>query len=279
MFYLLIAVAAILILSILYLLAIMPRILNRPDLSIFRQKLFAHRGLHDNRTEAPENSMNAFRKAVDAGYGIEFDVQLTKDQIPVVFHDFTLQRMCGVRGRISQHTYEELRKLHLMNTEEKIPSLQEVLELVDGKVPLIIELKIEFLDVSVCRAADRMLRNYSGKYCIESFNPWGLRWYRKHHPGIVRGQLSQIFGKHREKSNLHTDFALWTMGNLLFNFLTRPDFIAYDCSDYKAVSRRLCKKLYQNKSVAWTVRSEKQLQKMRKEFDVFIFENFTPEKE
>jgi hypothetical protein len=124
-----------------------------------------------------------------------------------------------------------------------------------------------------------MLREYSGKYCIESFNPWGLRWYRMHHPDVIRGQLSQIFGRHRAKSNLHTDFMLWTLGNLLFNFFTRPDFIAYDCSDYKSLSRRLCKKLYQNKSVAWTVRSDKQLEKMKKEFDVFIFENFTPEEE
>ena len=91
----------IVVLAILYFLMIMPRMAHKPDTACFKEWLYAHRGLHDNATQAPENSMAAFRKAVDAGFGIELDIQLTKDKIPVVFHDFTLKRVCGGEGKIS----------------------------------------------------------------------------------------------------------------------------------------------------------------------------------
>lgn len=266
----------ILLVCIFYLLAIMPRVLNKPDLSIFREKLFAHRGLHDNATQAPENSMAAFRKAIDAGFGIEMDVQLTRDGIPVVFHDFTLQRACGVKGKVNQYTFEELQQFHLFSSEEKIPKFEDFLQLVRGRVPLIVELKIERFNIALCPAVDRLLSQYQGAYCIESFNPRGLRWYRRKRPQVVRGQLAQIFGRHRKKGNLHVDLTLWILSNLLLNFLTRPDFIAYDWNDYPALSRRLCRRLYRSKSVAWTIRSQSQLQRMQKEFDVFIFESFIP---
>ena len=269
---------ALVILGVLYLLAIMPRVFHKPDLSIFRHKLFAHRGLHNNAGEAPENSMEAFRRAVEKGFGIELDVQLSKDGIPVVFHDFTLQRVCGVKGKVNQFTYAQLQQFSLLHSTEKIPKFQEVLQVVSGKVPLIIELKIERFNTALCPAVDQMLRQYQGEYCIESFNPRGLRWYKKNHPQVVRGQLSQIFGRHRKKGNLQVDIVLWVLGNLLLNFLTRPDFIAYDWNDYPALSRRLCRRLYHNESVAWTIRSQNQLEKMSREFDVFIFESFIPEK-
>ena len=99
------------VLAVLYFLMIMPRMLHKPDTAPFKEWLYAHRGLHDNATEAPENSMAAFRKAVDAGFGIELDIQLTKDRIPVVFHDFTLKRVCGGEGKICDYTYEELQSV------------------------------------------------------------------------------------------------------------------------------------------------------------------------
>ena len=114
---------------LLYLFMIMPRILGRPKRKPYLGVYYAHRGLHDNRTSAPENSMPAFRKAVEAGYGIELDVQLTKDGIPVIFHDFTLERICGVSGKPGDYTFEELQEMKLLQTEEKIPSLQEFLEM------------------------------------------------------------------------------------------------------------------------------------------------------
>lgn len=134
--------------GILYFTAIMPRMINRPDTSLFKKKYFAHRGLHDNAGEAPENSMAAFSKAVEAGYGMELDVHVTKDGIPVIFHDFKLERICGAEGIIEDYTYEELQQFTLCSSEEKIPKLEELLSMVRGRVPLIIEIKSEKADVS-----------------------------------------------------------------------------------------------------------------------------------
>ena len=122
----------------LYFLAVMPRMSGRPDPKPFRAAaLFAHRGLHDNNSDAPENSMPAFRKAVEKGYGIELDVQLTADSVPVIFHDLDLERACGVPGLVREHTFEELQKLRLFGSEERIPALKDFLEMVKGRVPLI----------------------------------------------------------------------------------------------------------------------------------------------
>ena len=165
-----------------YLIAIMPHMVRRPDITPLMGHYYAHRGLHDNKTEAPENSMAAFRKAVDAGYGIELDVQLTKDRIPVVFHDESLQRVCGVKGNVRDYTYEELLQFHLCDSEEKIPLFEDFLKLVDGKVPLIIEIKIHEDHNTVCEIADSLIREYKGVYCIESFHPLAVKWYKEHRP-------------------------------------------------------------------------------------------------
>ena len=188
-----IIVICILILAVLYLLMIMPRVAGKPDTAPFTRWLYAHRGLHDNRSDAPENSLRAFQKAVEAGFGIEMDIQMTKDHVPVVFHDFTLKRICNADGKIADYTFEELQQFHLCDSDQKIPKFEDVLKLVDGKVPLIVELKIEALDTSICPAGDKLLSAYKGMYCIESFNPLGVFWYRRHRKEIVRGQLSDAF--------------------------------------------------------------------------------------
>ena len=188
-----IALCGIAALVVLYLLAIMPRIFRRPDTSLFKKVYFAHRGLHDNEGDAPENSMAAFRKAVDAGFGMELDVQVTKDGVPVIFHDFKLERICSTEGKVVDHTYEELQAYTLCHSKERIPKLSDLLEMVGGGVPLIVEIKAETADVSCCAVIDRLLRAYHGAYCIESFNPMVLWWFRLNHGEVVRGQLSSNF--------------------------------------------------------------------------------------
>ena len=178
---------------VLYMLAIMPRMMHRPDTGLFKKKYFAHRGLHDNKGDAPENSMAAFRKAVEAGYGMELDVHVTRDGIPVVFHDFKLERICNGDGNIEDYTYEELQKFTLCNSEERIPKFADVLTMVGGRVPLIIEVKSERVNVSECAVIDDLLRDYRGEYCIESFNPMVLWWFRLHHNKVVRGQVASNF--------------------------------------------------------------------------------------
>ena len=233
---------------------------------------YAHRGLHDNKSNAPENSMRAFQKAVDAGYGIELDVQLTKDRIPVVFHDETLKRVCQAPGRVRVYTYEELQKLSLCGSDQRIPKFEDFLKLVDGKVPLIIELKIHESAAEVCSRADELIRRYRGVYCIESFHPLAVRWYKKHRPEVVRGQLSSNFARTEKSEPIY----YWVVHHLLTNVLCRPDFIAYDQRFRENLSRRLCRKMGAL-SVAWTVKSQKELEACRKEFDLFIFEGFIPE--
>lgn len=271
--------------GILYLLSIKPRLFLRPDYSPFKGKYFAHRGLH-NMSPAlkesnspyycqdghfPENSASAIRRAVESGYGIEFDVHLTKDQIPVVFHDDTLNRLCGVNGNLKDYTFEQLQQFHLYDTEETIPSFDEILKIVDGKVPLIIELKVEKNADLLCSICNDHLSNYSGEYCIESFHPQAVRWYRKHRPDIVRGQLSEDFTKNEWKPSL------FLLSHLIGNFYGSPDFIAYNCKHHRELSRNLCKNLYRSLSVAWTVRSQEELNRIHKKFDTYIFENFIPD--
>ncbi len=270
---LLIAVICIVAAGVLYLLLIMPRMTGKPDVSRFKGRLYAHRGLHDNSSDAPENSLRAFQKAVDADFGIELDIQMTKDGIPVVFHDFTLKRICGAEGKLCDYTYEELQQLALCGSDQKIPKLEEVLEVVGGRVPLIVELKIESTDLSVCEAGDRLLGAYGGEYCIESFNPLGVFWYRRHRKNVVRGQLADAFGREGEYQGV----LYFLLQNLLFNWLGKPDFVAYNHKYPKELSRRICRGLYGNTAAAWTIRSREELETARENFDLFIFDSFVPE--
>lgn len=262
---------SLIVLIFLYLGMIKPAGAKRPDKTPFLGILYAHRGLHDNRTEAPENSLAAFRKAVEAGFGMELDIQLSKDKIPVVFHDFDLKRICGVEGKIKDYTLQELQEFRLCQSKERIPTLEEVLELVNGRVPLIVEFKGADTDISLCPIADKLLREYKGLYCMESFNPLMVAWYKKHHKDIFRGQLSEKFFTHGKKCVLH-----FVLQNMMLNFLAKPDFISYKCSDYNALSRRLCCGLFKATAVTWTIKSAEELNEMKKYFEIFIFEGFMP---
>ena len=269
-----IALVVCIVLVLLYLLAIMPRIFHRPDYQPLMGWHYAHRGLHDNESDAPENSMAAFRKAVEAGYGIESDVQLSKDRIPVVFHDETLQRVCGVEGKVRDYTYEELKQFTLYKSQEHIPLFEDFLKMVDGRVPLIIEIKVHEKANTVCSIADKLIKEYKGTYCIESFHPLAVGWYRRHRPEVIRGQLSANFNEPRKRES----FVLFLVHYLMFNFIAKPDFIAYDHHHKKNMSRQLCQHLYKGLSVAWTIRSKEEMEKSKEDFSLFIFEGFLPEK-
>lgn len=263
------------VLITIYLLMIMPGMKKKPDTDVLKQYLYAHRGLFDNQREAPENSLKAFQRAVDMGFGIELDVQLSKDGEAVVFHDDTLERMCKQTGKVCDYTYEELSGFFLLDSSEKIPLFRDVLKEVDGKVPLIIEYKMSSPDSQVCRVGDAILKDYKGLYCIESFNPFCVYWYKKHRKNIVRGQLSDDFFKNGSSKGIE----FFIVAKLLTNFLTRPDFIAYDVKNYRNLSRRICRNLYKNTAVAWTIKSQEQLADMRKQYDMFIFDSFVPKSE
>ena len=265
-----VVICTIVILAALYLFLTMPRITPRPMYE-FKGWYYAHRGFHDNETDAPENSARAMRLAVEKGYGIELDVQLTKDEKVVVFHDATLKRVCGVDAKVNSMTYAELQQLRLLNSDEKIPLFSEVLKIIDGKVPLIMEVKMVDAKTRVCELANKELENYKGIYCMESFHPFAVNWYKKNRPDVVRGQLSANFKKEGQKEG----FQEWLVHMLLTNVLARPDFVAYSHKSAGNLSRRITR-AYGATTVAWTIRSQEQLDKNRKKFDLFIFEGFVP---
>lgn len=189
----------------------------------FMGRNFAHRGLHSEDKTVPENSLEAFRQARDAGYGIELDVQLSKDGELMVFHDDTLERVCGVEGRVDERDCAELKELSLCGSEQRVPLLGEVLELVNGSVPLIVELKNGKRNTELCEKTYAMLSGYKGDYCIESFNPLIVGWFRRNAKEVFRGQLATVYADYE---NIGKGKAL-LLSRCLLNVISRPHFIAY----------------------------------------------------
>ena len=186
---------------------------------------FAHRGLHSRDKSVPENSIEAFRLAARAGYGIELDVQLSKDGQVVVFHDDTLSRVCGVDKRVDELDYSELRQLRLCGQDAAIPLLSDVLAVIRGRGPLIVELKNGRRNRELCEKTYRLLENYRGDVCIESFNPLIVAWFRLHGRDLVRGQLSMQMRYYREEG--FNGMKSFLLSHCCLNFLARPQFIAY----------------------------------------------------
>ena len=264
-------IALLIILIILYLLALRGRT-RHPLLQELRRWKYAHRGLHGSGV--PENSMAAFRLALENGYGIELDVHLLSDGNLAVIHDSSLLRTAGADVKIEALTTEELGNFRLENTEETIPTFRQVLDLFDGKAPLIVELKPEGGNhADLTAAACKMLDAYSGLYCMESFDPRCIRRLKKNRPNMVRGQLAH--------NSLHepgkVPFILrFIMTNLLSNFWNTPDFVAYRFCDRKRLSVRLARKLWKIQGVTWTLQSKVDFDAAVKEDWIPIFENFKP---
>ncbi len=262
-------------LFLLYCLFIMPRMFNRADRKPFMGHYYAHRGFHNNESEAPENSLPAFRKAVEKGYGIELDVQLTKDEKVVVFHDSNLKRVCEEDAPVNSKTYAELCELTLCSSNEHIPLFEEVLKTIDGKVPMIVEIKMVDSKTRICELANELLLGYKGIYCVESFHPAAVRWFGKHRPELLRGQLSSDFGKDDGKPE---SFGKFMVHFLLTDLMCRPDFIAYSCDHPNNFSFMLTK-FFGALAVAWTVKTPEMLKSIKNKYKLFIFEGFSPDED
>ena len=260
------------ILFLLYLLSVMGR-RNHPGLAKLRGWSYAHRGLHDEKR--PENSMAAFRAALENGYGIELDIHLLADGNLAVMHDSLLNRTTGAEGYIEDLTTAQLSGYHLGGTEETIPQFREVLDLFRGKAPMIIELKAERGNhAALAQAACEMLSSYQGDYCIESFDPRCLLWLKKNRPDIIRGQLTQDYFK--DKVSLPW-YLKWALKNQVLNFLTQPDFVAYHFKHRNnTISNTLVRKFWGVQGVAWTLRSREDYDTATAEGWLPIFENFRP---
>ena len=259
----------IVILLLLYAFLVAPRLFHKPNRTPLLHTHYAHRGLFDNKTDVPENSLKAFQLAVENGYGIELDVQLSKDNVPVVFHDATLQRMCGIEGKVWEYTLAELKQFKLLESGADIPTFEEALQVIGGKVPIIVEYKLDRVQTKVCELGNKLLETYVGPYCIESFHPLAVLWYKKNRPDVIRGQLGMEFWR-EEKYKGRTEMML--VAFLLTNAFTRPDFIAYQHTEAHNISRRLARKLGAL-SVAWTIKSKEQYEAVKNQFDLFIFDS------
>lgn len=252
--------------------------------NLFRRKLshkqlighdYAHRGLYDNKRGAPENSLAAFQKAVMSGYGIELDVRETRDHVLVVHHDEDLERSCDDPRRVCDVPLNELQQLSLFGSQEYIPTFDEVLALVNCQVPLIVEIKTDFTNHDLPEKVYDRLRRYPGVYCVESFDPSAVRWFKKHAPKVVRGQLAfmEDFKKNRDLSLMDKIKRVF-LGYLLIDFLGRPDFIAYGYETDANISYRFVADVFRPLLVAWTVRDEETYQRLQQEYDIQIFEHF-----
>ena len=234
---------------------------------------YAHRGLHSE--DAPENSLEAFRRARDKGYGVELDVHLLADGNLAVIHDSSLKRVTGQDGRIEDLTVEQLSQYFLNGTEQTIPELNQVLQLFAGKAPLIVELKSAGNNCSaLCEKVCAMLDGYDGQYCLESFDPRCVYWLRKNRPDLIRGQLTENFFKSKT-SALPWVFKLIMTAQML-NFLTRPDFVAYKFRDRDHFSNLLVDGLWKVPSVSWTLVNEEEYMTATAENRIPIFESFEP---
>ncbi len=237
------------------------------------EKGYAHRGLWNEIF--PENSLPAFEAAVKGGFGIECDVQLTKDGKPVIFHDDTLTRMCGVDKRVCELTFDEIRKLRLAGSEYGIPTLEEFLECVNGKVPLLIELKGVTFDTALCDTVAPILDKYEGEFVIESFNPILLGQMKTIRPNFIRGQL--VTTLNREKNEASQGFIKnLLLAALMTNFISRPDFIAYDKKYPHGISLFLTTRVFGAKRCVWTVKDKEEYEKAIKKGVCPIFDGVTP---
>lgn len=264
-----------LILLLLWVFLTIPR-RNHPKWALLRKYRFAHRGFHE-KPAIPENSLAAFRRAVDNGFGAELDVHLTKDGRLAVIHDSKLQRVCGVEGCVEDYTAAELDAFRLEGTEEKIPFLEQVLPLFEHRTPLVVEIKAERRNHAELTAKTvACLDRFSVEYCMESFDPRVLIWLRRHRPEIVRGQLSQDFFQHPSGLNPVLRFVLTA---LLDNGATRPDFIAYRFEDRRRVGPRWVCHALGCQEINWTIRSAADMKTAESEGHLVIFEKFDPREE
>lgn len=231
----------------------------------------AHRGLHD--AESFENSLSAYQKAIDKGYAIEIDIHVTADDRIVSVHDGTLDRIAGSPLCVEDSTLAQLKELYIGGTQEKIPTLEEVLALVNGQVPLLIELKADRKVGRLEQLSYEILKDYKGEFAMQSFNPLSIRWFTKHAPHFIRGQLACFNYDNMNKLQARL------LKTLAFNPLTRCDFASYcwpDVLSGRAPWPTRFREKNKGALLVWTVRSQEDYDSLKGKCDNIIFEGFIP---
>lgn len=271
----LIIAAALLALFALYCFLVAPAAADKRQSAPFQNLQCAHRGFYEKDQSVPENTLRAFERAVEHGYGVELDVQLTKDREVVVFHDDTVDRETAYKGRVDSFTLAELQGMSLFGTQGAklgIPLFTDVMAVLDGKSPTIVELKSTENYPELCRKTLAILRTCKGPYCVESFDPRIVHWFRKHAPDLMRGQLTECYaGWHKSTSALKA----FGMSHLWTNVWTRPHFIAYGGSQKRPLAVRIARAL-KAFLVYWTEEPQDDHKWLQGVYDCLIFQYFNP---
>ena len=260
----------ILVLLVLCSVLIAPRMFNKPDMSAFEGANIAHRGYFNNEAGVPENSLPSFEAAIEKGFAIELDIQLSSDGVAMVFHDADLKRVCGVEGKIWDYTAAQLKEMKLLGTEETIPTFEETLALIDGRVPLLVEYKMDKVDTAVCVEGQALLDGYDGDYAIQCFDPRAVLWYTKNAPQVPRGQLAKEFW-HEEQ---YDTMLYKVLSFLVANVATRPDFVSYNFEHQDNIALKAYR-LLGGKTACWTLRSPEDFEAVKDSgFNMYIFDSF-----
>lgn len=233
-------------------------------LDLLLAKPISHRGYHDASVRNYENSVSAFQAAIDAGFGIEFDLQVTSDRETVVYHDPDLKRMTTESGPVRHRTKDQLLKLSLLDSNDKIHSLDEHLELTAGRVPLLLEIKgISGEDNGMVKSVAKSLQNYNGPVALMSFNHWIVRQFAELIPDRPRG-LTAMGGDNFE--HFHTTA-------MLDNDL---HFVSYRVKDLPCKFITKIKNEYNKSVITWTVRTQEESDLSYKQADQITFEGYDP---
>lgn len=252
----------------------MPGPSARAQLQPLMKQPIAHRRYFDNDGTAPENSLAAFQQAIDHGYAIELDTQLSADGTVVVLHDKSLLRSSGIDKSVQDMTDTELATCSLFGSKETAPTFAEALELINGQVPLLVEIKGEAGDdeAAISAATAELLDKYDGVYAVQSFNPFALQWFKENRPDVPRGLLSKDFVGGGEGQSAVNRFA---MTGMLTNVVARPNFISYELKSDGQLTFEAMQALTDLPCFAWTLKSQEELDRARAAgFDAFIFDSF-----
>lgn len=233
------------------------------------ERPIAHRGLHS--TAVPENSLAAVRSAIDAGYAVEIDVRASADGVPIVYHDPHLSRLTERTDRVADTNWDVLKDLPLAGSTETVPRLEDVLAMVDGQVPLLVELKNRGRSRAFESAVVDRLDSYPGPFAVQSFNPFVLAFFRKHRPDWTRGQVAGFF----EGMEAIASYQRALLKRLLLNWTSRPDFIAYEQERLPYWPVTIHRKLGLP-VLAWVVRTPADLEQLERHADNVIFEDIRP---
>ena len=239
-----------------------------PENHWLRTTKIAHRGLWGGAV--PENSTASFKAAIQAGFAIETDVHLTADGQLIVHHDSNTLRQTGVKHEITETDLATLKTLFLDGTQEKLITLSELLEILNGQIPLMLEIKANMTNSKeIAQAVHVIMKDYKGEFAVQAFNPLAVKWFKKNEPSWLRGQLSCSYSDQK-------GFAFYLGKTLFFNRMTKPDFVDYDQADLP--NKYVDKAKKQGKLIiTYTITTPEREKELKGYYDNLIFEHYLPE--